>query len=61
MRDFFAKVSKETPTNTTTLATKSASFVPNLGTFHSQPGNVLFPTWEHGVPIMGIKRLKCRI
>ena len=35
------------------FATKSTLYIPNLGTFHSQPGNVLFPTWEYGVPIMG--------
>lgn len=27
---------------------------PNVGTFYSQRGNVLFPTWERFIPNMGI-------
>ena len=28
--------------------------VPNMGMFDSQAGNIMFPTWEHWVPLMGM-------
>ena len=29
-------------------------YIPNVGTLYSQRGNVMFPTWEHYAPNMGI-------
>ena len=28
--------------------------VPSMGMFGSQAGNIMFPTWEHWVPLMGM-------
>ena len=28
--------------------------VPSMGMFDSQAGNIMFPTWEHWVPLMGM-------
>ena len=28
--------------------------VPSMGMFDSQAGNIMFPTWEHVVPLMGM-------
>ena len=29
-------------------------YVPSMGMFDSQAGNIMFPTWEHWVPLMGM-------
>ena len=29
-------------------------YVPNVGMFDSQCGNISFPTWEYIVPLMGL-------
>ena len=28
--------------------------VPSMGMFGSQAGNIMFPTWEYVVPLMGM-------
>ena len=56
MRDegFFAKKLRNAPAKSAATAIKSAKYVPNMGTFDSQLGNISFPTWEYFVPLMGI-------
>ena len=34
--------------------TYSSKYVPSMGMFGSQAGNIMFPTWEHWVPLMGM-------
>ena len=45
-------------TSLSTIVTKSAKYIPNLGIFCPQPGNVSFPTWEQFTPLMGTLRNK---
>ena len=33
---------------------KAYGYIPSMGMFCSQAGNISFPTWEHLVPLMGM-------